>query len=261
MRQAIVTGTIIAAAFGGCLGAVALLGFGGTSAGATSPVGQDLKEREKALEKAAGANETKEYVTARGSRLATLAAKDVRKMQIFRLVRTESGIRRDYTEQPLRPEAIAAVLARCKAAKRALSRGRPAPASHALRVELTNGDSFEIRYSSGLDDPFSDIASRELKELLYCLASRSKATVIHFRAGKVLETLHLELPALGGQQGNAKYEGSMDLDKAGRLVCRIRLPDVPGPAVMDDVKRVSYGSATTFNHKGTGYRIVLLHLP
>jgi len=195
----------------------------------------------------------KEHPAGKGEMLRKLAFADIQVMQIFRVNPDGS---KGYVDPPLSENTIQGILALCKKAKpyQHPKKGIRSRCDYVMVVQLKSGQSFEIRYSSILGEPFGGLYSKDLKEALYFVSRLGgRCSLINFVDGKVTDVKHTWVGSSG--QG---LSVKMWLNIKGELVLRVKMYE-KGKNTIDQSIPMHYGDAKVFNHKGKGHLIVLLH--
>ena len=207
--------------------------------------------------------------------LQKMDAKDIEKIQIFRLDwpkgtidprRKEELAQKQYAKRPLTHEEdtreIEGLLALLRQAEiyRKPKMCRPHCPNRVLVVQPVAGKPFEILFSSYFHEPFGEVHSLELKEALYALAGGStRITVIHFDKGKVQQVIHHSAiaPHTGGVSSQTAT-AEMHLTPEEGLTLYVKIRDGKD-VLMEDKKPMHYGDVKVFKSSGPSSYIVLLH--
>ena len=206
-------------------------------------------------------------------------AKDIEKIQIFRLEWPKGGFspdtkerhpKKQYATRPLMhdedTQEIEGLLTLLKRANK-----KPAPGvmyesyvpDLALVVKPVGKQPFQILFSSELrHEPFGEVYSLELKEVLYALVNGSNFTVIHLDKGEVNRVFHHRTPSplLDGGFTSRDVKAEMHLSVERGLTLYVRVRD-GRKTLMEDEKALHYGEAKVFKSSGPGSYIVLLQKP
>jgi len=199
--------------------------------------------------------------------LRELAADDVVKMQICRLVYDKGGFKKARANLYFGLEGrdeVAAVLALVKAADKYEPHAESLSMmpDRVLVVQPEDGEPFEIPYHSSFDEPFGGVWSRALKEALHALSGgESRITIVYLHEGEVRRVIHTSAiaPHRGGHSTpTTDAELHLTAGKGPTVWLKVRSGD---EVLMEDEQPMHYGEAKVFASKGAGSWLVVLNPP
>jgi hypothetical protein len=209
---------------------------------------------------------SKEWREGTVAMLRELEPADVVKMQIFKLVYDGGAYKKVRADLHFGIEGrqeVEAVLALVKAAEKYEPTGEmDTMPDRVLVVQPEAGEPFEIRYSSGFDEPFGGVWSLALKEALHALSGgESRITIINVDDGQVRRVIHTSAvaPHRGGHSSpTADAELHLTAEKGLTVWLKVRSGD---EVIMEGEQPMHYGEAKVFAAKDDGTWLVVLNPP
>lgn len=122
------------------------------------------------------------------------------------------------------------------------------PDNRVLVINMVDGSSAEIRYSSLLNEPFLDFSSRKLKEALYSLSDETKkVSTMQIKSNSeiVVKYDHVHAVQRSGDTSDGRITIKLILNPEGNLVFSLKVKE-SGRIIVDGQKQIEYGKAVLF---------------